>query len=453
MSRKVLSILLLGFSSGLPLALTAATLQAWLVKEGLSLEKIGLFSLVGTPYAWKFIWAPFLDRYAVPILGRRRGWILVTQIALACCIIALAFSNPRNWIWGMVIASMGVAFFSASQDIVFDAYKTDVVTEKERGLIASFGTIGYRCAMLVSGTLAPILADQLTNSILDPGNGGFLKTSGIVPAIKNLLGIVGTPDAVTASEISFKVVYLLMGCLAFCGIFATLLAPEPKTPAKPPKTLQEAAVRPFLQFIGRKRSWEILLFLTFYRLDVILATALLTPFLVKALGFSLTDVGVVSKGVGLVSLLAGIAFGGALMGRIGLRRSLWIFGIAQGGSTAAFMWLAHVGHVYSVMATAIALENFCSGMGTAAFTAFLMSQCDARYTATQYALLTSLMGLARVAGQAPAGYLVEALGWQSYFLLSIFAAVPGLLLLLRYSKWEIQNGEGGTPLTESALSK
>ncbi|HEY3197675.1 MAG TPA: AmpG family muropeptide MFS transporter [Nitrospirales bacterium] len=395
-SWRMLVVLLLGFSSGLPLALTATTLQAWMKSENADLAVIGLFSLVALPYGLKVLWAPAMDRFVPPFLGRRRGWMLLSQIALVVTVAAMAFSNPVTSPVVTAALAFLTAFFSASQDIVVDAYRTDLAENEEIGPAAALYITGYRFGMLTSGAVALILSDHL----------------------------------------SWRVVYLLMAAAMLIGIIATLFAPEPVVAAKPPRTITEAVVLPFAEYFRRQGALEMLGFIVLYKLDVVIAMAMTTPFLLD-LGFTKTDIGAVTKGFGLVATIIGTLAGGALMVKLGLKRSLWTFGLSQGISGLSFMLLAHVGHDYPTMVAAITIESFCSGMGTAAFTAFLMSICDKRFTATQYALLTSVMGLSRVIGSAPTGYLAKALGWEQYFLLSVLAMIPGLVLLTRYSKWRL----------------
>src|SRR6266496_676799 len=336
--------------------------------ENVELTVIGLFSLVGLPYALKFLWAPVMDRFVPPLLGRRRGWMLLSQMALIVAISALAFSSPVHFPALTAAIAMLTAFFSASQDIVVDAYRTDLAEKEEVGPAASLYITGYRLGMLVSGALALILSDHL----------------------------------------SWQIVYLVMATAMGIGVVATLLAPEPKTAGKPPQTIREAVVLPFVEYFRRKGAVEVLGFIILYKIDVVIAMAMTTPFLLE-LGFTKTDIGAVTKGVGLIATILGTLAGGAFMVKLGIQRSLWTFGLSQGISGLAFMLLAHVGHDYPMMVAAIAIENFCSGMGTAAFTAFMMSLCDKRFTATQYALLTSLMGLSRIIGGAPSGYLATLL--------------------------------------------
>ncbi|MBI5576255.1 MAG: AmpG family muropeptide MFS transporter [Deltaproteobacteria bacterium] len=406
-SPRLFWILLLGFSSGIPLALTGTTLQAWMSKEKIDLALIGVFSLVGLPYTVKILWAPLMDRFIPPFLGRRRGWILVTQFALALVIAAMAFSDPKGATTIFAVLALLVAFASASQDIVVDAYRTEVLEPRELGPGASVHILGYRIAMLTSGAIALILADHLP----------------------------------------WKTVYLLMAGSLGVGVAASLLAPEPRLPEQPPRSMREAVTEPFAEFLSRPGALEILLFIVLYKLDVVMATALMTPFILE-MGFSMTDIGAVTKGFGMAATIAGTLAGGAVVARAGMKASLWIFGILQSVSTLSFLALARLGHHYPMMVTAIGLENLCSGMGTAAYAAFLMSLCDRRFTATQYALLTSLMALTRVFVGAPTGYLVKTYGWERYFLISALSAAPGLLLLLRYPRWtERPSGEAAATVS------
>ncbi|RJP25823.1 MAG: MFS transporter [Deltaproteobacteria bacterium] len=394
-NRRIFFVLLLGFSSGIPLALTGSTLQAWMTSEKVDLAVIGVFSLVGLPYTIKYLWSPLMDRFVPPFLGRRRGWMLVTQVALLLAVAAMAFSEPGAHPGALALLALLVAFSSASQDIVVDAWRTEVLAPEELGPGAGVHILGYRVAMLTSGAIALILADRMP----------------------------------------WRVVYLLMAGSLFVGIAASLLSPEPEIRGKPPRTLRAAVIDPFLEFFARPGAVLILLFVVFYKLDVVMATALTTPFLLE-LGFTMTDIGAVTKGLGMVSTIFGTLAGGAVVAKAGMKASLWIFGVLQSVSTLTFLALARLGHHYPMMVAAIGVENLCSGMGTAAYAAFLMSLCDKRYTATQYALLTSLMAVTRVVVGAPTGFLVKAYGWETYFIVSALAAIPGLLLLLRYDRWQ-----------------
>jgi PAT family beta-lactamase induction signal transducer AmpG len=308
----------------------------------------------------------------------------------------MAFSNPRLNQTTFAAFAFLVAFTSASQDIVIDAYKTEILKPDEFGVGAANANLGYRLAMLFSGAFALILADHL----------------------------------------SWKTVYLLMASALSIGLLTCLLSPEPTGRVKPPKSLYEAVVTPLTEFLNRKGSWSLVLFIILYKLDVVVAIALMTPF-IMSLGFSKTDIGAVTKGFGFFATIIGTFTGGAWMIRLGLRKSLWIFGVLQGISGFCFFLLAKLGHNYPMMVTTIAAENFFSGMGNAAYTAFLMSLCNPKFTATQFALLTSLMALTRTIAGAPTGWMAESLGWEAYFLISIFLMVPGLLLLTQFKKWTL----------------
>jgi MFS transporter, PAT family, beta-lactamase induction signal transducer AmpG len=393
-NRRIAAVLLLGVSSGIPLALTGSTLQAWMKTENVDLALIGLFSLVGMPYALKFLWSPLLDRFVPPFLGRRRGWILITQLCLILALVGMSFIQPAASPGFMALMAVLVSFFSASQDIVIDAYRTDVLHKDEVGPGASVTTLGYRFGMIISGALALYLSEHM----------------------------------------SWQKVYLLMAASILIGVIANFYAPEPEVAGRAPKTLAEAVVKPLLSFLSRKGAYEILAFLIFYKLDAVIATALMTPFMMDV-GFSRTDIAAVTKVFGIFATLAGTVLGGVGMVRFGLKRSLWIFGLAQGISGLSFMFLAIAGHSYPMMVASIAAENICSGMGSAAYTGFMMSICDKRYTATQYALLTSIMALTRVIGAAPTGWMAKSLGWEMYFVVSVIAMAPGLLILSRYDRW------------------
>jgi PAT family beta-lactamase induction signal transducer AmpG len=363
------------------------------------LTVIGIFSLVGIPYTLKFVWAPFMDRFSLPFLGRRRGWILLTQFALIALIAAMAFCDPVHSTSLMAVLAFLVAFSSASQDIVVDAYRTEILEQEEYGMGAATANLGYRLAMLFSGAIALILSDSF----------------------------------------SWTVVYLIMSCSISIGVLATLIAPEPKLPPRAPKSMKEAIVDPFLDFFKRKGVFEIFSFIVIYKLDVVVAMALMTPFMME-LGFTKTDIGAVTKGFGLAATLVGTFAGGVWLARIGILRSLWTFGCLQGISGLCFYILARVGHHYPMMVATIAAENFFSGMGNAAYAAFLMSLCNPKFTATQFALLTSLMALTRTVAGALTGWLAKTVGWETYFLISITLMVPGLLLLTRYGVWTGRSG-------------
>ncbi|MDM2961912.1 muropeptide MFS transporter AmpG [Citrobacter sp. CK202] len=384
-------LLILGFASGLPLALTSGTLQAWMTVENIDLKTIGFFSLVGQAYVFKFLWSPVMDRYTPPFLGRRRGWLVTTQILLLLAIAAMGFLEPGTQLRWMAALAVIIAFCSASQDIVFDAWKTDVLPAEERGTGAAISVLGYRLGMLVSGGLALWLADR------------WLGWQGM---------------------------YWLMAALLVPCIIATLLAPEPEDSIPVPKTLEQAVAAPLRDFFGRNNAWLILLLIVLYKLGDAFAMSLTTTFLIRGVGFDAGEVGVVNKTLGLLATIVGALYGGILMQRLSLFRALLIFGILQGVSNAGY-WLLSVTnkHMFS-MAAAVFFENLCGGMGTAAFVALLMTLCNKSFSATQFALLSALSAVGRVYVGPVAGWFVEAHGWPTFYLFSVAAAVPGLLLLL-----------------------
>ena len=390
-NRRVVAVFFLGFASGLPLALAGGTLQAWMAVEGVDLKTIGFFSLVGLPYALKFFWAPLLDRYALPFLGRRRGWILGTQLALMILIVMLGFTSPKDTPWLVALFALLLTFTSASQDIVFDAYRTDVLREKERGLGAAVSVTGYRIAMLASGALALILAGPL----------------------------------------GWRLTYLLMAGLMLIGTMATIFGPEPEETVRPPQSLKEAISGPLTEFFGRPSAWAFLALIILYKIGDAFAGSLTTAFLIRGPGFSIGEVGAINKGLGLMATIIGALYGGVMLARLGLYRSLMIFGILQAISNLSFMVLAYAGKVYSIMVAAVAFENLAGGMGTAAFVAFLMALCDHRYTATQFALLSALASLGRIFVGPPSGYLSHEVGWVVFFFVTFLAALPGLALLYK----------------------
>ncbi len=404
-NRRVLSLVGLGFSSGLPLALTASTLQAWLVSEKVDLSIVGAFSLVGLPYALKVFWAPLMDRFSPPWLGRRRGWIVSIQILLAVAILSLGCCSPGSFPAYVGLAALVTAFLSASQDIAIDAYRADVLREAELGPGAATAVVGYRSAILVSGALALILSDH----------------------------------------VPWRTVYSLMAAVMLVNTLFTLTAPEPEVKVIPPRSLKEAVWGPLTGYFKRSGAVEMLFFILIYRLGNVMAGAMTTPFLLD-IGFSRSDVGMVNKVFGLISTIVGTLVGGSIVAKIGINRSLWVFGFLQALSNFAFTALALIGKSYPAMICAIGIENICVGMGDAAFIAFMMSLCDKRFTATQYALLTSFMAVGRIVAGAPTGAVAQALGWPVYFSLSVLGAIPGILLLSRFAPW---NGRGRAALSDA----
>jgi PAT family beta-lactamase induction signal transducer AmpG len=385
---------LMGFSCGLPLLLTLSVLQAWMKEEGVDLTVIGLMALVGLPYTLKFLWAPFLDRFTLPFLGRRRGWMLVAQVALMFSIAGLGTTNPVSNPWIVAFAAFLVTFFSASQDIVVDAYRREDLSDEELGLGSSLYINGYRIGMLLASGGGLIMADHMP----------------------------------------FSMVYLLMAGAMLPGIMTTLFAPEPRTNMGTPETLKNAVIDPLVEYFSRNGALWILAFVLLYKIGDTMASAMTTPFYLD-IGFSKTEIGAVVKLFGFWATIAGGLIGGVIMLRMGINRSLWIFGFLQAISTACFAVLARVGHSVPTLSWVIGFENFSGGMGTAAYAAFMASVTNKKFTATQYALLTSLMGVPRVMASAPTGFLAKNMGWEAFFISCTLIAIPGMLLLLKFAPW------------------
>ena len=406
----MLVALLMGFSCGLPLLLTISVLQAWMKEEGVDLTVIGMMALVGLPYTLKFLWAPFLDRFTLPFLGRRRGWLLVAQFALIFSIAGLGFTDPGKNLWIVVFAAFLVTFFSASQDIVVDAYRREDLPDQELGLGSSLYVNGYRVGMLLASGGGLIMADY----------------------------------------IPFSMVYLIMAACILPGVLTTLLAPEPTITHGTPRTIREAVVDPLVEYFKRRGALWILAFILLYKIGDTMASAMTIPFYLD-IGFSKTEIGAIVKLFGFWAVIAGTLIGGVLMLRLGINRSLWIFGFLQAISTACFAILARIGHSVSVLSGVIAFENLSSGMGTAAYMAFMASITNKRFTATQYALLTSLMGVPRVLASAPTGFLAKNMGWVSFFIACTLIAIPGMLLLLKFAPWNSRYMANDARTTSTAL--
>ncbi|NKI74983.1 muropeptide MFS transporter AmpG [Dickeya sp. CFBP 2040] len=383
-------LLILGFASGLPLALTSGTLQAWMTVENVDLKTIGFFSLVGQAYVFKFLWSPLMDRYTPPFMGRRRGWLLVTQLLLAAAIAFIGTLDPSQHLWWLALLAVIIAFCSASQDIVFDAYKTDLLPPEERGNGAAISVLGYRLAMLVSGGLALWVADRFL---------GWHATY-----------------------------WLMAGLLLLCTI-ATLLSPEPIVSEPAPRTLEQAVIAPLKDFFSRNNAWLILMLIVLYKLGDAFAVSLSTTFLIRGVGFNPGEVGLVNKTLGLFATIIGALYGGVLMQRWTLFRSLIVFGLLQAVSNAGYWLLAITDKQLLTMASAVFLENLCGGMGTTAFVALLMTLCNKSFSATQFALLSALSAVGRVYVGPIAGWFVELYGWAWFYLSSIIIAIPGLLVL------------------------
>lgn len=411
LNRRMLICVFTGFSSGLPLFILLNLLPAWLKTEGLSLTAIGALTLVQMPYTWKFLWSPLLDRYALPVLGRRRGWMLATQVGLLVSVAAFGLFSPQADLGWVVLFSVAVAFLSATQDIVLDAYRRELLPDVELGLGNAVHVNAYKVAGLVPGSLSLILADHF----------------------------------------SWLLVFAVTALFMLPGMAMTLLVREPETARAAPKTLREAVVEPFHEFITRK-GWReagyVLAFIFLYKLGDSMCTALATPFYLE-MGFSKSDIGLVAKHAGLWPSVIGGLLGGLWMVRLGINRALWVFGVVQLVAILGFAWLAWLGPQASIganervsLAIVIGIEALGVGLGTAAFVAFIARTTHPAYTATQFALFTSLMAVPRTFINATTGWLVGQMGWFNFFLLCTMLALPGMLLLLRVAPWN-ERPEGG----------
>ena len=391
--------ILTGFSSGLPLYILISLLPAWLRSENVDLKVIGLFALIQLPFTWKFLWAPLFDRY-IPPLGRRRGWLFIWQTALILTIPGFGVFHPTLDLWTIAYLATLVAFFSASQDIVMDAYRRELLLDNELGLGNAIHVNAYKIAGLIPGSLSLILADHMP----------------------------------------WDSVFIITALFMIPGIAMTVFVSEPILKNGTPKTLRAAVVEPFQEFISRngiKSAVTVLAFIFFYKLGDSMATALATPFYLD-MGFSKTEIGLVAKNAGLWPSVAGGLLGGVWMIKLGINRALWLFGVVQMCAILGFAWLATVGHSLPLLAIVIGIEALGVGLGTAAFVAFIAHTTHPNYTATQFALFTSLAAVPRTFANAATGYLVDSLGWMTFFLFCFFIAVPGMLLLLKVAPWNGQ---------------
>lgn len=403
LTRRMLICIFTGFSSGLPLYLLLNLVPAWLKTEGLSLKVIGAFALIQFPYTWKFLWSPLLDRYAAPLLGRRRSWMLLTQIMLVGAIAALGQVAPKTEvIWVLSLTAM-IAFLSATQDIVLDAFRRELLPEIELGLGNAIHVNAYKIAGLVPGSISLILADHLP----------------------------------------WATVFIITALFMLPGVAMTLLVDEPANLTPTPRTLRQAVVEPFEEFFNRhgiKSALLVLLFILLYKLGDSLCTALATPFYLD-MGFSKTEIGLIAKNAGLwPSVIAGLA-GGVWMVKLGINRALWIFGVMQWIAILGFAWLAWIGPGpadptrLTILAIVIGTEAAGVGLGTTAFVAWMARTTHPAYTATQLALFTSLMAVPRTFINASAGWLVEQMGWFDFFALCTVLAIPGMALLVKVAPW------------------
>jgi PAT family beta-lactamase induction signal transducer AmpG len=414
-NRRILICVLTGFSSGLPLFVLISLLTAWLRDGGVNLKDIGLLALVQFPYIWKFLWAPLCDRYGLP-MGRRRTWMLLAQTALILSVPAFGYFSPGPNIEAIRWLAVAVALFSATQDIAIDAFRREMLKDEEQGLGNVVHVNAYKVAGLIPGSLSLVLADHLP----------------------------------------WSAVFWITALFMLPGLLLTLLIREPGFSERAPMTLRAAALDPFREFVRRK-GWAgaltVLAFIFFYKLGDSMATALATPFYLD-MGYSKTEIGMVAKNAGLWPNVAGGLLGGIWMVYLGLHRALWVFGALQAVVILGFAWLATAGHNLWGLAAVIGSEAFGVGLGTAAFVAFIAGTTNPAYTATQFALFTSLAATPRTLANAFTGFLVEggdlklgdlflvhvdALGWERFFWLCFAAALPGMLLLFKVAPW---NGDG-----------
>ena len=397
LSKKQLIILLLGFSSGLPLALTGGTLQAWLREENIDLKTVGFFSAVSLPYTYKFLWAPALDSYSPLGMGRRRGWILLSQIGLILSLLFIGSLHPQSQLLLMSAAAVTIAFLSATQDIAIDAYRREILLDSELGEGAANSQLGYRLGMILSSGVALILADRF----------------------------------------SWQIVYGAMAAALLVGVFTLFIAEEERQKVVSSPRLSDF-IKPFREFFNRPLWWELIALVLLFKVTDSFAMALTTPFLLD-IGFSKTEIGSVLKVIGVTATIFGSLLAGWYMRRIPLRKALIYFGLAQLLANFAYYGLSLVGHNTPIFISAVIIENFGSGLGTAAFVAFLMAITRKEFSATQYSLFTSIAALSRLAVQVPSGIVAEQLGWSNYFILSALLGIPAVLLVAqRFHYWALE---------------
>jgi PAT family beta-lactamase induction signal transducer AmpG len=399
-NRRMLICTFTGFTSGLPLYILIQLVPAWLRKEGVSLTEIGLFALVGIPYNWKFLWAPLMDRFYLPILGRRRSWMLVTQVALMVSIAYTGLVDPKLSLGSVAWLAGAIAFFSASQDIVLDGYRRELLPDHELGLGNSIHVQTYRLAGLIPGSLALILADR----------------------------------------IPWESVFVIVAAFMLVGIILTLIISEAMEAPPPPKTYKEVVLEPFTEFVKRQKLKDaaiILAFLFFYKLGDNMAVALATPFYID-LGFSLTEIGLIAKHAALWPAIIGGMLGGIWMVRLGINRALWIFGVVQIVTILGYVVLAEAGANNLLLAVVVGMEYLGVGLGSAALTAFMMRATSKVFAATQFALFSALATLPRTFASAATGYLVDQMGWTTFFVLCTFLAIPGMTLLFWIAPWKVR---------------
>jgi len=396
-NRKMISCIFLGFSSGLPLYVLIQLVPAWLRSNEIDLATIGLFALVGLPYTWKFVWSPIMDRYKLPFLGRRRGWALITQIGLLFSIAALGQFDPTASLQAIVVTVFIVALFGASQDIVIDAYRRELLADDELGTGTSLFVNAYRLSSLVPGSLALILSDLLP----------------------------------------WSTVYWVTGLFMLVGIGTTFIIKEVSDDSLAPATLRKAVVEPFVEFFSRggiKAGLAILAFMFLYKLGDNMATALATPFYLD-MGFSLTEIGSIAKIAALWSAIAGGVIGGVVMLKLSINKALWIFGFVQMFTILGYVWLSTVGYHPVGLFIVVSGEYLGVGLGAIALTAFMARETSNAFTATQFALFSSFLAVPRIFANASTGFIIEAIGYTQFFMVCTVVAIPGILLLFKVAPW------------------
>jgi PAT family beta-lactamase induction signal transducer AmpG len=410
-SWKMIAMFTFGFVSGFPFYVVKDVLKAWMTDANVDLTTIGLFSAVSLPYTLKFIWSPAMDSITPSFLGRRRGWILIAQIGLIITIALIGQFDPARSLWWIAIIALGIAFFGASQDIALDAFRREYLTDEELGFGTGVWMNSWRLGMYVSVGVSFFLAD---------------------------------------GKVSWANIHIILSFMMLIGIITTFLVPEPKVDVAPPVSLNEAIVQPFVEFFSRDGAIMVLLFILLYKLGDNMAGAMNIPFILK-MGFSKTEYFVIVKGIGMIGLFGGVLAGGAIMIRLGIAKSLWVFGILQAISTAFFalliiighdteLWVLHRNHI---LAAIVGFEFFATGLGQAAYATYMAIKTNKKFTATQYALLTSLMAVPGTIIAASTGYMAKTFGWTNFYIVCAFLAVPGMLLLFKLAPWNATNKEVG----------
>lgn len=402
LNRKMVTCIFLGFSSGLPLYVLIQLVPAWLRSHEVDLATIGLFALIGLPYTWKFLWSPLMDRYKLPFLGRRRGWALLTQVGLVFSIAALGRFDPSASLQAIVVTVFMISLFGASQDIVIDAYRRELLADDELGTGTSFFVNAYRLSSLVPGSLALILSD-------------------ILP---------------------WAVVYWVTAAFMLVGIVTTLIIKEVSDDSMAPATLKDAVVDPFIEFFSRdgiKAGLAILAFMFLYKLGDNMATALATPFYLD-MGFSRTEIGSIAKIAALWAAIAGGILGGIVMLKVSINRALWLFGFVQMFTILGYVWLSTVGHSPIGLFIVVSGEYLGVGLGAIALTAFMARETSKAFTATQFALFSSFLAIPRIFANASTGFIIEAIGYTQFFIVCTLVAIPGMLLLFKVAPWNDKTG-------------